>query len=531
MKRATPTRPEADEVTLVRSLQVIMQLLGRLRSRYCVLFLVAASLSAAEGILHPLLIKSIFDQAVIQHDFSRFAMLTVTYLCLGLFINVIGSVITLWNKSLDNRVLATLSRRLLAAYYEREYGVVLRQGQGYFINRVYGDLREGLVPMLVLAQTLIKQGVLLVCSSLVLVYLSWRAFMLLVAIIPVSAAIGTVMRRRIRALTAQEREEDGAVLAILNKALSAFRMTRGFRLFARTADAFDNRLVKYFSTVYLRYKALRIFQALNDSTMVISDFLSLFVGALFVLKRALSFGAYLAFINTFWRTVNALTQIFSQVAEFHSLCVIVERIGSFLASSGAVYYEVGRSLSVKELSFSYGERSILKNVSLNISPGEKVVIIGPNGCGKTTLANILSGYLAPSQGTVVLPQEISSLTLPIAFPPLKVKELAVDAELLIAFDLQQSATLEAFADELSAGQQQKLAIALALSQKADAYIIDEPLASLDRESARTALKVLFDRTEEKTLVLILHAPVEEVRHRVDRIIDLSAILEFAEVPL
>ena len=88
--------------------------------------------------------------------------------------------------------------------------------------------------------------------------------------------------------------------------------------------------------------------------------------------------------------------------------------------------------------------------------------------------------------------------------------------------------LEAFADELSAGQQQKVAIALALSREADLYIIDEPLACLDQESRKTVINVIFDRTKGKTLILIMHDSLEERRALFDRVINISHAPDFTE---
>lgn len=509
------------------SLRVLFDLLGGFRFEYSSLVLVSSLLSGAEGILQPLLIKSIFDEGVIKGDFSRFVILTISYVTLGLFLNLASAGTGLWNKSLENRIVKTTSRRMLESYYEKEYASVLRNGHGYFINRVYGDLREGLVPLLSLIQVIINQSVLLVSFSLVLAYLSWQAFLFLVAIIPISAAVGTLLGRRIKALTSQEREQEGAVLAILNKALGAFRMVKVFGLLSRTVHVFGHQLEGYLSTSYQRYRVARLFQALNDSTMVISDFLSMFVGALFVLRGALTFGGYLAFVNTFWRAVTTLMQLFNRMADFHTFGAITERIASFLSSPIRGYYRKGRSLSVNNLGFSYGDTPILKGFSLQLSSGEKVVIVGPNGSGKTTLANILSGYLAPSQGDVVLPERISSITLPISFPPLKVKDLVNDTYLLSAFRLQGEAVLEAFADELSAGQQQKLAISLALSQEADLYVIDEPLANLDQESRDTAIKLILERTKEKTLILVMHGS-EEYHKLFDRVIKIDLVSDIGD---
>ena len=504
------------------SVRVLFELLGPFRLEYSATVLVSSLLSGIEGILQPLLIKAIFDEGVIKGDFRRFVTLAIGYVTLGTMVNLAGVGTALWSKSLENRIVKSTSRLMLESYYRTEYASVLQSGYGYFISRIYGDVREGLVPLLSLLRTTINQSVLLVSIASVLVYLSWEAFLLLAAIIPLSAAVGTLLGRRIRVLTSVEREQEGVIMTVLGKALGAFRMVKGFRLLSRTVHVFDDRLEAYLSTSYRRYKATRLFQALNDSMMVMSDFLSMFVGAWFVLRGALSFGGYLAFVNTFWRAMTTLMQLFNRIADFQRFGVIARRIASFVSSSASVYYRKGRSPSVNNLTFSYAGTPILTDFSLQLSAGERVLIVGPNGSGKTTLANILSGYLAPSRGDVVLPDRISSVTLPISFPPLQVKDLVSDSHLLSVFGLRDEAVLEAFADELSAGQQQKLAISLALSQDADLYVLDEPFTNLDRESRETARSLIFERTKGKTLVLVMHGS-EEYHSLFDRVIHIDLV--------
>lgn len=506
------------------SWKVLSTLLGGFRFEYCILVVASSLMSGVEGIVHPLLVKSIFDEGVIKGGFHKFLIFVIAYLIFGLVVNVVNTGTALWSKSLENRLVTTISRRMLDSYYNKEYSSVLQNGHGYFINRVYGDLREGLVPLLLLVQTTIKQSVLLVSFALVLAYLSWQAFLFLAAIIPISAAVGVLLGRRIRALTSEEREQEGAVLAVLNKALAAFRIVKIFNLIPATVGAVDQRLQGYLSTSYRRYRVTRLFQALNDVTMVVSDFLSMFVGAWFVLKGVLTFGGFLAFVNTFWRAVTTLMQLFNRMADFHTVGAIMDRLTTFLGGSSRAYFVRGTSASVHNISFSYGDTPTLKDFSLRLSPGEQVVIVGPNGSGKTTLANILSGFLSPSQGSVVLPDQVSSVTLPISFPPLRVKELVGDASLLSVFKLNDPAVLEAYADELSAGQQQKLALSLALSRDADLYVIDEPLANLDPESRATAMNLIIEKTRDKNLILIMHGSEEfhKLFHRVITLDILSA---------
>lgn len=515
---------KVEQDSTASSWRSFFELLGHFRYEYGGLILVGSVLSMADGVLHPLFVKSIFDEIVTKHGFSRFIVLIIGYLVLGLVVTLGSVSVAFWGKSLENRVVQTVSRRLLRAYYEKEYASILKNGHGYFINRIQGDVSDGLIPLLSLVQLTIKQSVLLASLSVVLIYLSWKAFMVLIVLIPLSAAIGSQLGRKIKQLTMQEREQQGVFLAILTRSLGAFRMVKGFNLFAKTVRAFDERLDEYLSTSFRRFRVTRRFQSIIDLTMVVSDFFSMLVGALFVLRGVLTFGAYLAFVNAFWRAVTTLMQIFKSAPDFHSLGVIVTRIMSFLSGSAAVYHRIGNSASASHIEFSYGNTPVLQDFSLQLSPGEKAVIVGANGCGKTTLAHILSGYLAPSKGEVILPERISSVTLPISFPPLKVRDLLATSDLLTTFSLGDPALLEAAADELSAGQQQKLALLLALSQEADLYVIDEPLANLDLESRSIAMNLILERTREKTLILIMHGS-EEYHPLFDRVIHIEVARE------
>lgn len=509
--------------------QALVRLLNGFRLEYLATVFVLSLMSAAEGVLHPLLIKNIFDEGVLRSDFSRFLTFAVAYLAFGLVINLAGAATSMWARSLENRIVATTSRELLGAYYDQEYESVLLNGHGYFINRIYGDVQEGFVPLLRLVQSATSQAVLVIASSAILIYLSWRAFLILGVLVPFSMVLGSVLGKRIKALTSQEREQQGDVMSFLTQALGAFRIVNGFELARPTVAGFDRRLGAYLSTGYRRYRIARTFQALNDSTMVLSDFLSVFVGALFVLRGALTFGGYLAFVNTFWRAVTTTMQLINQLPEFQRLGVITGRVASFRDASGPARRVRGPAVSLDRIGFSYGDASALDDVSLKIGANERIVIVGPNGSGKTTLANILSGYLAPSRGDLVVPERISSITLPTSFPPVTVSELVADTNLLAEFDLTGPAVLEAFGNDLSSGQQQKLALALALSREADLYVVDEPLANLDREARDRAMTLLMERTNGKSLVAIMHG-CEEYYDRFDRVVKIEELRVTSSAP-
>ena len=175
----------------------------------------------------------------------------------------------------------------------------------------------------------------------------------------------------------------------------------------------------------------------------------------------------------------------------------------------------------------------LKNVSLDIKEGELMAVLGPSGCGKTTLLNIVAGFLAPTEGKVLLGGEPvtgpgaergmvfqqgalfewMSVRENVSFGP-RMKGMA-KAEMNQTVDhLLDVVGLQDFKEkaiyELSGGMQQRVALARCLANDPEVILMDEPLGALDaltREKMQGLVLKLWKETG-KTIILITHS-VEE----------------------
>jgi len=201
------------------------------------------------------------------------------------------------------------------------------------------------------------------------------------------------------------------------------------------------------------------------------------------------------------------------------------------------------SISVSDLSFSYQSIPILKEVNFNISSGEFVGIMGPNGGGKTTLLKLLMGFITPEKGNVRLfgsPPE--SMRLRIGYVPqvhhtdrdfpITVFELillgALSKERFYSKEIKNHA--EELMKELgltnykkhpfaalSGGLAQRALLARALLSDPDILLLDEPLANIDSQSSQTILKKIEAYKNIKTVLIVTH-DLKTIVERVDRIL-------------
>lgn len=204
-------------------------------------------------------------------------------------------------------------------------------------------------------------------------------------------------------------------------------------------------------------------------------------------------------------------------------------------------------VEITDLKFNYGEREVLKGLSLNIPRGKVVAILGASGCGKSTLLRLAAGLLQPSTGQVRLAgqpaaelrrrQEIGWMAQQSALLPWRTvldnvrlsRQLKRNSaspaqspeELLARVGLAQFAG--AYPATLSGGMQQRVALARTLAVDASLWLMDEPFAALDeltREALAGELLAIW-QTVRPTVLWVTHHLSEAVR-LADRVVVLSA---------
>lgn len=203
-------------------------------------------------------------------------------------------------------------------------------------------------------------------------------------------------------------------------------------------------------------------------------------------------------------------------------------------------------LQCKNLSKSYGNNQVLKNINLTIPKGKIIGLLGKNGTGKTTLIKLINGLLIPTDGTILVNGNevgVESKKVISYLPERTYLDKSMTVAKVIAyfkdfydnFDDEKARKLLADLDldisqklsKMSKGMQEKVQLVLVMSRKADLYILDEPLGGVDPATRDYILDTILSNFNEGASVIVSTHLISDI----ERILDEVIFIENGEIKL
>jgi ATP-binding cassette, subfamily B, bacterial HlyB/CyaB len=512
------------------------------------------------ALVTPLFFQIVIDKVLVQNGLTTLQVLAVGFLAVSLFDVVLGGLRTYLFTHTTSRVDAELGSRL--------FSHLTRLPMTYFQARRVGDSVARVRELETIRQFLTSSALTVVLDlffAFVFLAVMWvysPALLLIVLVtLPLYAGIlillSPMLRRRLDEKFARGAENQ----AFLVEAVTGIETIKAHAVEPHMQQKWERQLAAYIQSSFRAAMLANWGRQGIELVQKIGSVALLFFGAHLVIEGKLSVGELVAFNMLAGQVTGPILRIAQLVQDFQQARIAVQRLGDILntpaepqmSPSRASLPQMRGQVSLENVTFRYRADGpeVLRDVTLNVAPGEIIGIVGPSGSGKSTLTKLIQRLHTPDRGRVLVDGVDLSMVDPVwlrrqlgvvlqenllfnrsvrenialADPAMSMDAVVAASRLAGAheFILELPEAYDSIIDErggnLSGGQRQRLAIARALAIDPRILILDEATSALDAESEKIIQNNLGAITQGRTVIIIAHR-LSAVR-RAHRIITLE----------
>ena len=368
-----------------------------------------------------------------------------------------------------------------------------------------------------------------------------------VAIIPVVFVFAFVFFRKVQTAFKAADEAEGALSTVLQENLTGVRVVRAFGRQRYEADKFDVRNQAYRDLVYRLIMLLAGYWSVSDFLSLAQIGAIVIVGSAWAVGGGVTIGILLTFVTMETMLLFPIRQMGRILADMGRTTVALGRMADILevpresnstndVASESLTPEIRGAIEFRNVSFSYDDRPILRDISFRAEPGTTIALLGPTGSGKSSLVSLLSRLYDYDSGSI----RIDGLELkhidrkwmrrnvgfvlqePFLFaktirdnirlgrrdaPDDDVYHAAQTAAVHDVIERFESGYDTAVGERgvtLSGGQKQRVAIARALVMKPPILVFDDSLSAVDTETDARIRRALAIAKREATTFIISH---------------------------
>ncbi|MFP8966939.1 ABC transporter ATP-binding protein [Pokkaliibacter sp. CJK22405] len=516
-------------------------------------------IATAADVTGPLLAKVFIDNYLTENSFPFWpvAGLTLAYV----FTQGLAAVV----RYRQTLTFSTLALNAVRDIRERVFARVIRLPLSYFDHAVTGQLvsritndTEAIKDLYVqFLSTVLGNTIMLIGILIAMALLDVQLMLIAVALIPLILGIIYLYQRFSGVAVEQSRQLRSDINANLGESIQGMGIIQATNQQRRFRQRFDTTNTDLYSA---KLRTIRIGAILLRPAI---DFLSVMVlaGVIGVfgwesLNGVVEIGVLYAFVNYLSRFTEPLMEITQRFNLYQQAMVAGERIQRLLDQEEGQFGTVttpisAGSLSLRDVSFSYdGEHPVLKQLNLEVPPGEWLAIVGHTGSGKSSLLSLLLGFYPVTEGALriddVTLRDYAHDTLREGIGLIPQEPFVLAASVrdnidmnrgLEQADIEKAAraahlheTIERMPEgydtllgergtRLSTGQRQQLAIARALAAQPRILLLDEATANIDSETEQIVQQALRALHGKVTLIVVAHrlSTIKEA----DRILVLS----------
>ena len=324
---------------------------------------------------------------------------------------VLNSVLTWVMNTMNNRLTYSVVRNIRAKAIRRIQKLPLSyldsHSTGDVVGRVIADCDQFSDGLLMDLTQLFTGVVTIVVTLVFMIRKSWQITLIVVVLTPVTFLVARFIARRSYSMFRKQAEARGDETGLINEMVGNQRVVQAFGYGKTASERFEkiNTELQEYSQKAIFYSSLT-----NPCTRAVNSVIYAFValvGAQMILIGRLTVGGLsvlLTYANQYMKPFNDISSV---VTELQNALACADRIFELIEEPAEVEEkpeELGSikgKIKIKDLAFSYDkDKELIKDFNLDVTPGMRVAIVGPTGCGKTTLINLLMRFYETDAGSI-----------------------------------------------------------------------------------------------------------------------------------
>ena len=449
-------------------------------------------------------------------------------------------------ENLRIHTLLNLRKAVFDNVMDLHVGYFNSQRKGDIISKIASDVQVVQFSVTATLQVVFKEPLTLLFYMITLFLISAKLTLFAILVVPVSAFVISRIVKRLKAQATQAQQVYGNMISYLDEALSGVKIIKAFNATAFIKKKFHDENIRFSRISRRMVRRQQLGSPVSELLGVVMVAIVLLYGGNLVLSGSgelspAAFIGYIALFSQVMRPAKALTDSFSNI---HSGIAAGERVLDLIDQENLLPEKpdaqpittFSRSIQLRSVHFSYGERKVLKDVNLEISKGQTVALVGPSGGGKSTLMDLIPRFMDVGSGEVLVDginvkdlvtNDLRSLigfvnqdsflfndTIfnNIAFSSTQVTKEDVFTAAKIAnaheFILETEKGYETTIGDrgvwLSGDQRQRICIARAVLKNPPVLLLDEATSALDTESEKLVQDALAKLMQNRTTLVIAH---------------------------
>ncbi|MBD5182907.1 MAG: ABC transporter ATP-binding protein [Bacteroidales bacterium] len=425
-------------------------------------------------------------------------------------------------------------------------GFFTSERKGDVMARMSGDVAEVEYSIMSSLEMLFKNPVLIIVYLGMMILISWKLTLFVFILLPIAGFVMGRVGKRLKRTSFEGQTQWGVLMSIIEETLGGLRIIKAFTAEDKVKDRFsaENQEFYRLSNAVARRQALA--HPMSEFLGTIAVAIILWFGGTLILSGNSTMNAanFIYYMVIFYSLIQPAKDLSKSMYSIQKGLASMERIDKILNAENPIK-EPAKPLKISEntgvvfnnVSFSYdGTTDVLKDISLEIKPGQTVALVGQSGSGKSTLADLVPRFYDPRKGSVMVGgTDIRNLSIAdlrglmgnvnqeaILFNDTIFNNIAFGVENATLEQVRQAAQV-ANADDfimetedgyqtmagdrgcrLSGGQRQRISIARAVLKNPQILILDEATSALDSESEALVQQALDRLMADRTTLVIAH---------------------------